>query len=149
MANTISNVQDRGEFWRPPIETRRETLSAAQAESCPGCGTEFVAGSHFCHVCGAEREPQFAARRFQWMRFLDIRRMQQRLGISLASVVALIVGVICALAAVGTGLIFSATTVLDWQAVQVWRIEWLLAAIAAFLGGILLKGVGITKPTED
>jgi hypothetical protein len=28
---------------------------------------------------------------------------------------------------------------LDWQAVQLWRIEWLLGATASFLAGILLK----------
>ena len=58
------------------------------------------------------------------------------------SIVALIVGIICTLAAVGTGLVYTATTVLDWQAVQVWRIEWLLAAVVAFLAGILLKAAG-------
>jgi hypothetical protein len=34
---------------------------------------------------------------------------------------------------------FTAGTVLDWQAVQIWRVEWLLGAAAAFLAGILLK----------
>jgi hypothetical protein len=34
---------------------------------------------------------------------------------------------------------YTAATVLDWQAVQIWRIEWLLASAAAFLAGILLK----------
>jgi len=38
-----------------------------------------------------------------------------------------------------TGIIYTAATVLDWQAVQIWRVEWLLAAIGAFLVGILLK----------
>jgi len=50
------------------------------------------------------------------------------------------------LAAVGTGLVYTASTVLDWQAVQIWRIEWLLAAVVAFLGGILLK---IASGSED
>jgi hypothetical protein len=149
MANTVSDVQDHGEFWRPALGTRHEAVPAVQTESCPRCGTEFVAGSRFCHVCGAEREAQFAARRFQWARFLDIHRMQERLGLPLASVVTLIVGIICALAAIGTGLVFTATTVLDWQAVQVWRIEWLLAAIVAFLAGILLKAAGSVKRSEE
>jgi hypothetical protein len=43
------------------------------------------------------------------------------------------------IAAIGVGFVFSAATVLDWQAVQVWRIQWLLAAVAAFVAGILLK----------
>jgi hypothetical protein len=34
---------------------------------------------------------------------------------------------------------FSARTLVDWQAIQLWRIEWLLAAIAAFVVGLLLK----------
>jgi hypothetical protein len=33
------------------------------------------------------------------------------------------------------GIVFTARTALDWQAIQMWRIEWLLAAIAAFVGG--------------
>jgi len=36
-------------------------------------------------------------------------------------------------------LFFTAATVLDWQAVQLWRIEWLLGAAVAFVAGILLK----------
>jgi hypothetical protein len=53
--------------------------------------------------------------------------------------IAFLAGITCVLAAVLVGFIFSANTVLDWQAVQLWRIEWLLAAAAAFLAGILLK----------
>jgi hypothetical protein len=149
MANTASNVHDHGEFWRPPLEVREDAVSATQTEGCARCGTEFIAGSRFCHVCGVERQPEFTARRFQWARFLDIYRMQQWLNMPLASVLALIVGIICTLAAMGTGLVFTATTVLDWQAVQVWRIEWLLAAIVAFLAGILLKTTGIPKQKEQ
>ncbi|MGC2324956.1 MAG: hypothetical protein WA463_20145 [Terriglobales bacterium] len=149
MANTISDVQDHGEFWRPPSETRQQTLPTVQTEGCRRCGTEFVAGSHFCHVCGAERQAQSAGLGPQWGRFLDIHRMKERLGLSLASVVSLCIGIICALAAIGTGLVFTANTVLDWQAVQVWRIEWLLAAIVAFLAGILLKTAGGLKRGEE
>jgi hypothetical protein len=145
MANTASNAHDHGEFWRPPLETRHEAVPTVETESCARCGTEFVAGSRFCHVCGAERKPQLVAHRFQWARVLDIHRIQERLGLPLVSVLALIAGVVCALAAVGTGLIYTATTVLDWQAVQIWRVEWLLAAIVAFLAGILLKAVGSAK----
>jgi hypothetical protein len=144
MANTAGNinVHDHGEFWRPPLESRVEASPAAQTDCCARCGTDFVAGSRFCHVCGAEREPEFGASRFRWARFLDIHRMQEWLGLSLTSIVALIIGVICTLAAIGTGLVYTATTVLDWQAVQIWRIEWMLAAVVAFLAGILLRSAG-------
>jgi hypothetical protein len=30
-------------------------------------------------------------------------------------------------------------TAVDWQAIQLWRIEWLLGAVAAFIAGALLK----------
>ena len=148
MANTASNVHDHGEFWRPALETRQEAVPTVQSECCARCGTEFVAGSRFCHICGAARKPQFVARRFQWTRFLDVRRMRERLGLSLASLVALIVGVICTLAAIFTGLIYTANTMLDWQAVQIWRIEWLLAAVVAFLAGILLKTAGASDKQD-
>jgi len=141
MANT-ANVQDHGEFWRPPLETRHEDIAAAPTENCARCGTEFVASSRFCHICGKAREPQFVAHRVPWARLLDVHRMQTRLGLSLASMIAFVLGVICALAAIGTGLIYTTSTVLDWQAVQVWRIEWLLAAVVALLAGILLRKAG-------
>jgi len=146
MANTASNVHDHGEFWRPPLGTRQEAMTGIQTESCAGCGTEYIAGSRFCHACGIERAPQAAAHHFQWARFLNIPRLQERLGLPLASVIALSVGTLCTLAAIGTGLVYTAATVLDWQAVQIWRIEWLLAAIAAFLAGILFKAAGGPKP---
>jgi hypothetical protein len=52
---------------------------------------------------------------------------------------ALILGCVCIIAAIVTGVVFTATTLLDWQAVQLWRIEWLLGALAMFAVGFLLK----------
>ena len=146
---STSSVHDHGEFWRPPLEMRENAVSAVQTESCARCSTEFIIGSRFCHVCGSERKPEFAARQFQWAQFLDIHHIQQSLNLPLASVVALVVGFICTLAAVGTGLVFTATTTLDWQAVQIWRLEWLLAAVVAFLAGILVKSAGAPKAKEQ
>lgn len=139
MANTASNVHEHGEFWRPPLETHQEAVPALEAESCARCGTELVAGARFCHLCGKARKPQFVVHRIQWARVLNVHRIEEYMGLPIASLVALAAGLICALAAVGTGLIYSVGTALDWQAVQIWRIEWLLASIAALLAGILLK----------
>lgn len=63
----------------------------------------------------------------------------ERLGISSAAFVAFLAGIACLIGALGVGIIFSARTVLDWQAVQLWRIEWLLGAVAMFAAGCLLK----------
>jgi hypothetical protein len=48
-------------------------------------------------------------------------------------------GVFCLVGALAVSVFFTAQTALDWQAIQMWRIEWLLAAIAAFVVGCLLK----------
>ena len=74
-----------------------------------------------------------------WAQILDFTRIREGLGLSVGSLIAFIVGIGCVIAAIATGFMFTAATVLDWQAVQIWRIEWLLAAAAALLAGILLK----------
>jgi hypothetical protein len=70
---------------------------------------------------------------------LEFSRIREAIGLSTLSLVCLIAGVVCLIAALATGFIYTASTVLDWQAVQVWRLEWLLAALVAFVAGILLK----------
>ena len=55
------------------------------------------------------------------------------------SLIAFFVGLACALAALLAGVFSNPQTVLDWQVVQSWRIEWLLGSVAAFVAGILLK----------
>jgi len=55
------------------------------------------------------------------------------------SVVAFLLGVLCVVGSLAVSVFFSARTLLDWQAIQFWRVEWLLAAVAAFAAGCLLK----------
>ncbi|HZP22229.1 MAG TPA: hypothetical protein VFB04_02205 [Terriglobales bacterium] len=57
----------------------------------------------------------------------------------MASAICLVLGVACGIIAALTGVIYRADTLVDWQAVQLWRIEWLLTAIAILLAGVLLK----------
>jgi uncharacterized Tic20 family protein len=57
----------------------------------------------------------------------------------MASLVAFLMGVGCLVAAITVGLIYSVQSFADFQAVQLWRMEWLLAAVAAFVAGLLLK----------
>lgn len=146
MAEVVQNANS--EFWRAPAAQPSETVSATPALPgvCGRCAAEFVVGAGFCHVCGAQRASETArARPSQWShyvelaRHLEFHRIQARVGLPTSALVAFFVGTTCALAAILVGFVFSANTVLDWQAVQVWRIQWLLGSAAAFLAGILLS----------
>jgi hypothetical protein len=142
MADAAPNYEERQEFWKPVVARRSETEPAAEASehTCRGCGADLLMGSQFCHVCGADRRPDFAGSVWRSLpvRF-NLASIRESFGQSTASLVALILGCGCMIAAVVTGFVFTATTLLDWQAIQLWRIEWLLAAIALLVGGLLLK----------
>lgn len=131
------------DYWQPPRSAEMSAVdygvpAPPRALTCSACGTEFVVGSRFCHVCGAERDVTGEESR-GWIEWLDLGRIRQAIGLPIGSLICLGLGVACVVAAIVTGFIYTATTVLDWQAVQVWRIEWLLAAMVALVAGILLK----------
>lgn len=137
------------------------------AEACSRCGTEFLLGSRFCHACGSRRpeatssaaaaDPaglwkQAAARVYSrvagfswstirfpsWLRYLHFHEIKSWIGLSTASLIAFIVGIGCVAGALLVGLL-TARNFVDWQAIQFYRAEWLLAATASFVAGILLK----------
>lgn len=138
MSEIARNINQ--EYWRP-AQPPRTMMNALVSEAvCTNCGTEYAMGARFCHVCGADREPQMGlGKSAGFTRMLDFDQIREKLGLSSASLVLLVVGCGCVLAALLTGVIYTANTVLDWQAVQVWRIEWMLAALVAFVAAILLK----------
>jgi hypothetical protein len=78
-----------------------------------------------------------------WMRHLHFHEIKSRLGLSTASLIAFVIGLSCVAGALLVGLL-TAKTLVDWQAIQYYRAEWLLAATASFVAGILLK-----KPSQD
>jgi hypothetical protein len=138
MEQTAEKLQQ--EYWRPAVPTRPPGIPQdirPRVEVCNNCGTEFVVGSRFCHVCGGERQAETQTN--AWTEILDFDNIRHGLGLSTGALIAFLAGVICVLAAIATGFIYSANTLVDWQAVQTWRIEWLLAAAVAFIAGILLK----------
>ncbi|PYX09375.1 MAG: hypothetical protein DMG88_06935 [Acidobacteria bacterium] len=132
MSEVMHNTQR--EFWRPPAP-QQSTADAA----CERCGTEFMVGSRFCHVCGTARQGEAAVSARNWTRYLEFHNIQEGLGLSTASLIAFFLGAVCVLFTVATDWIYSERTVLEWQAVQAFRIQALLGAIAAFVAGILLK----------
>jgi hypothetical protein len=136
MAEVVQNTQH--DFWRPPLQASApEMVQPELVEACDRCGSEFIVGARFCHNCGATR-PE-ASRVGDSIGIFPLNHIGSMLGLSTAAVIAFLVGIMCVLGAVAVGFVFSAKTIVDWQAVQLWRIEWLLGAVAAFVAGCLLK----------
>ena len=73
-----------------------------------------------------------------WFRRLDFHEVQGRVGLSTGSLIAFMVGIACVIGALLVGLL-TAKTLVEWQAIQYYRAEWLLGATASFVAGILLK----------
>jgi len=132
MAGIAQNPQH--DFWRPPIQALPEITNPEMVEACDRCGSEFIVGARYCHACGASRPESSDA-----IARLEVSRFGRVLGLSTGALIAFVSGIFCLLGAISVGYIFSAKTILDWQAVQIWRIEWLLGAVAVFVAGCLLK----------
>jgi hypothetical protein len=73
-----------------------------------------------------------------WLRYLHFHEIKKWVGLPTASLIAFVIGMSCVAGALLVGLL-TAKTFVDWQAIQFYRVEWLLAATAAFVAGILLK----------
>jgi hypothetical protein len=135
MAN-IAESKGKQEFWKPALSPRPQP-EQGEVLPCPNCGIGLLAGSRFCHACGdALQSPPATPQIRVWFKLASLR---DSLGQTTASLICLFLGTGSAVAALMTGFIYTANTLLDWQAVQIWRIEWLLAATAFFVAGILLK----------
>jgi hypothetical protein len=78
-----------------------------------------------------------------WVQYLHFHQIKRWIGLPTASLIAFFIGLGCVAGAVGVSLIYKPQNFVDFQAIQMWRIEWLLAATASFVAGILLK-----KPSD-
>ena len=139
------------EFWRPPV-AQPEVAASTLVEVCDRCETEFMVGARFCHICGADRQAKTASaaepiwmRALEFLRVLEFQSVKEKLALSTASLIAFFAGLGCILAAIAVGFIYSAQTLADFQAIQLWRVQWLLAAVAAFVAAILLKRTGTAE----
>jgi hypothetical protein len=78
-----------------------------------------------------------------WLHYLHFHEIKRSVGLPTAALIAFIIGLGCVAGAVGVSLFYKASNLAEFQAIQMWRIEWLLAATASFVAGILLK-----KPSD-
>jgi hypothetical protein len=129
------------EYWRPAQQQNRPEYQVASViPYCNMCGTQYATGARFCHVCGENREPEFQATGSnRIVQALDFTNIRQKLGLSATSLVLVALAAGCVLGALFTGLIYGASTLVEWQAVQTWRIEWMLAAVVALVAAILFR----------
>jgi hypothetical protein len=131
------------EYWRPanPNVARLIELSAKR-EACWRCGVDYSSDARFCHACGSVRDPERLSSEQSKPNapaLLRFKSASWRRKLSVAAVVLFLAGAVCLAGAALIGTIFQADTMPAWEAIQAWRIEWLLAASASFLAGILLK----------
>ena len=140
--STITRTSEaRAEFWRPSVEVENHQQVASEPKICAHCSTELMANARYCHVCGAAGSHAFAKPRLTFLlkSWSLLKRTQAALALNGLSLVAFCSAMFCLIAAVFTGAVYQVQSVLDWQAIQMWRIQWLLAAIAALLAGLLLQ----------
>ena len=81
-----------------------------------------------------------------WLHYLHFHEIKHWIGLSTASLIAFIAGLSCVAGALLVGLM-TAKNLVEWQAIQFYRVEWLLAATVAFVAGILLKKP--SNPTKE
>lgn len=74
-----------------------------------------------------------------WLRYLHFHEIKNWIGLPTPALIAFMIGLGCVVGAVGVSLFYKASNLAEFQAIQMWRIEWLLAATASFVAGILLK----------
>jgi ribosomal protein L37E len=143
MSDLVRDAQQ--EYWRPPLT--QPAAEPALAEACRRCGTEFLVGAAFCHICGSGRHRSSATPSSNWttqlqfLRMMEFGNVKRWFGLPVASLCAFLVGSAFLIVALTIGLM-SVHDFSDFEAIQLWRIQWLLAACAAFLAGVLLKGRG-------
>lgn len=139
MSDLVQNAQQ--EFWRPPVV---QPTSQTLPDACKRCGTEFMVGAAFCHICGMGRHRSGQAsaatvtRLFGFLRALEFASVKDWFGLPLVSLCSFLIGTAFLIVALAQGF-RSVQDFTDFEAIQLWRIQWLMAACAAFLAGILLK----------
>jgi hypothetical protein len=121
----------------------RPVRSSAQAT--PGTDAAVMAGQWVRNVAwldGAAKSAASAWRSIQfpaWLNYLHFHEIKRWIGLPTAALVAFIIGLGCVVGALAVSIFYKASNLAEFQAIQMWRVEWLLAATASFVAGILLK----------
>ena len=123
--------------------TRPERSMVAKPLTTSATSNYLAIGQDWLHT--AWRSGKRAWQGATWLRYLHFHEIKRWVGLPTASFIAFLIGVGCITGAIGVSLLYRASNLGEFQAVQMWRIEWLLAATAAFVAGILLKPSGNSR----
>jgi hypothetical protein len=113
-------------------------MNGLLARSAARVGTGFRSSMRL--IAAAWQEISFP----DWLHYLHFHEIKRWIGLPTASLIAFMIGLGCVVGAIGVSLFYRASNLAEFQAIQMWRIEWLLAATASFVAGILLK-----KPSDS
>jgi hypothetical protein len=137
MAQLAKTATD--DFWRPAnSEAERHARPFLFANVCNRCGMDYAVGARYCHLCGIQRYPSTETETAKAE--ASGKGWRQRLGLTMPSLVLFVIGATCLAVVLGMAMIPAGSRNLaEVNSIQFARTDWLLAAVAAMLGGILLK----------
>jgi hypothetical protein len=123
--------------------SRRPTIAAASLDATVLAGlwarSIILVRSWSDEVAAAWRKVSLPA----WTEYLHFHQIKRWIGLPTPALIAFMIGLGCVAGAIGVSLVYRASNLAEFQTIQMWRIEWLLAATASFVAGILLK-----KPSD-
>jgi len=122
---------------RRAVRATAPTTASMDAEAMASLWAKNVAwvGTGLGWAAAVWREIPFP----DWLQYLHFHEIKRWVGLPTAPLIAFILGLGCVAGAIGVSLFYKASNLAEFQAIQMWRIEWLLAATASFVAGILLK----------
>jgi len=129
------------EYWRPSNPDVARVVTSIRG-TCRRCATDYPVGARYCHVCGSIRDSHSDQACLPYEACEEAgstHSTENKFGLSVPCTVFFVLGIACAVAAALVRILYQEETLVDWQAVQAWRIEWMLGTIASLLAGILLK----------
>ncbi len=125
------------DYWRPAnSEAERHARPFLFANVCSRCGMDYTVGARYCHFCGNLRypSPETEATKPED----SGKGWRQRLGLTMPSLVLFVIGAAC-LAVTLVLAVVPARNLDIANSIQFARVDWLLAAVASMLGGLVLK----------
>lgn len=125
------------DYWRPAnYEAERHARPFLFANVCRRCGMDYAVGARYCHFCGDQRYPPPETETAKPEE--SGNGWRQRLGLTMPSLMLFVIGATC-LAVTLVLAVIPAHKLDIVNSIQFARIDWLLAAVAAMLGGLVLK----------